>query len=314
MSFINSNIQNVQLWGDFNSYHISHDGEGDDIQALIIASDALKDKGVEVDCVIGNPDIVHFSADKAAEMEARMKLTNEVFGAQIAICGAHSNNEVSEKYVSGILEQSPEKKCLVLHTDSFKSLQALFNRAKPGQLNNVVLLTYGSVNLSWAMPKPHDYQIFYDSLAASGAKLVQIEAFPFLGTRNKLTHKNTPLTYSLLRHLDGPVGEKWATVNAGAAEKVRSKQAGKIAEYICQGMEKVSGEQRDQLYLLVSQIAILLGNTIDKKTFTDPTNLQSILDKSLVGEQHDHLVEKLEELKKFIVSVLEENEANLARV
>lgn len=303
MHFINFN----PLWRDFNSYHVSHDGEGDDIQALVIASDALRGEKVTVDCVFGNRDIIHVSENISEEMEARMALTNEVFGASIAIHGAESNDDISEKYVNEILEQSLEKKCLVLHTDSFKSLHALFNRAKPGQLKNVTILTYGSVNLSWAMPKPESYKPFYDSLTASGARLVQIDGFPFLGTKNKLIEKNTPLTHSLLEHLDGQVGKKWSSVNTRATNKVRAKQAIKVGNYICRGIEEASVELRKQLTSLVTQIAELFGSAIDEIT---PVALQQLLNLNLVG-QHDCLESKLNELCALLLTILDENEVNL---
>lgn len=299
------------LHRDYSSYLISHDGEGDDIQALAIAHDALKGKKAHVDCVIGNPDIVHVSKEKKVELQARMALTNEVFGAHVAVAGAVTNDAISEDYVDAILQNPQEKECLVLHTDSFKSLQALFTRATKGQLKNVVIVTYGSVNLAWAMPKPEDYKPFYDSLAASGATLIQIEGFPFLGTKNKITHKNTPLTYSLLEHLDGPAGKKWTDLNASAQEAVREKQAGKIAEFIAQAMKK--GDTDKVMTALLSQIAQLLDHSLDEAAFTDAKKLQQMLNRSLVGEQHDRLVALLSQLCTQLAQTLGIKEIDLKR-
>lgn len=299
---------------DFESYHISHDGEPDDIQAVNIASNALRGKPVTVDCVIGNQEIKHVpGGNKDEEMKARMRLTNEVFNAQVAIPGALHNEQVSENYVNEILHQSLSKKCLVLHTDSFKSLHELFNKAQPGQLKNVVILTYGSVNLTWAMPKAENYQSFYDSLSASGAKLVLVEGFPFLDTRNKLTHKNTPLSYALLSHLDGPAGEKWTTLNVATAEKVRAKHAFKVAEYICKAANQASAEQQMQLMDHVSQIAHLFGHTMSTEALSDPALLHQILNQSIVGEAHDRLESKIKELSKLLLTILNEKEADLNR-
>jgi len=307
---ISSDNSSLLVGGDFGSYHISHDGEPDDILALVIASTALKGRKVQVDCTIGNPDIVHASEDKDQEMLARILLTKKVFEGALVIPVAKSKDEISEQYVKGIIEG---KKCLVLHTDSFKSLQALFDRAKPGQLQNVVILSYGSVNLSWALPKPENYQPFYSSLTASGAKLVQVEAFPFLGNRNKLTHKTTPLTYSLLEHLDGPVGQKWLKINANSEEKVRAKQAGKVAGLICKGMKQASVEQQETLTSLVSNIVSLLGSTDKDLGLSDPEKLQKVLNQCLVGEKHDRLYDLLNKLRGRLSSILKVKETDIIR-
>lgn len=325
MNYTNLNVADT-FSGVYQSFHISHDGEGDDVQALAIAYEAIKGKSVTVDCVIGNPDIVHGSAtNKSEEMAARIRLTNEVFHEQIAVPGARSNNEVSSAYVTGILEQSLDKKCLVLHTDSFASLKDLFNRAKPGQLKNVVILTYGSVNLTWAMlkleptalPNPEDYKSFYDSLAASGAKLVQVEGFPFLDTKGKLTLTTTPLTYKLLSHFDGPVGQKWTQINTSAADKIRPKNAERIAEFILQGMAKATNAQKAQLNSLVSDIAKLLGSTLDETALSDaladPKKLKQMLDKSVDGVRHGKLEGKLTELSTSLLSLLEVKKDDLMR-
>ena len=74
----------------------------------------------------------------------------------------------------------------------------------------MVFVTYGSVNLAWAMRREHkqdDYKAFYESLKSSGATLIQVEGFPFLGNRNKISSKDTPLTYRLLKSLDGVAGK-----------------------------------------------------------------------------------------------------------
>src|SRR5690349_3113069 len=106
----------------FNSFHICHDGEADDIQALVIANDTLQGTRVEVDCAIGSPHIVYAVGDGANEMDARMAFTNQLFQRNVANFGAMSNTHVSHRYVDKILEQSRDKECLVLHTASFTSL------------------------------------------------------------------------------------------------------------------------------------------------------------------------------------------------
>lgn len=282
------------------------------MQALVIAKDALSDTTAYVDCVIGNQDIVHAVGDSSREMQERMTVTNEIFGANVAKLGAEEIQVISDAYVDGILQESIQNKnCLVLHTDSFASLQALFNRATPGQLKNVVILTYGSVNLSWAMNDQSNYRSFYDSLSASGAKVVQVDGFPFLGTRNKLNHNNSPLTFALLSHLDGPAGQKWTQVNTSAVENVREGHAGIVAEYIWRGMDETSGETKEQLLSHVADIAKLFG--VDNFTEDNLYELPGILNQSLSGNDHDQLQNSLNQVSSLLVAILNENELDLNR-
>ena len=113
---------NLNLYLDFQSFAISHDGEADDIQALVIASHAVSDKDVYVDCVIGNPDIVHAPDNESQEMHERITLTNEIFQKEVAHLGAMSNDVIFSDYVGRIRQQSSQGASLVLHTASFKTL------------------------------------------------------------------------------------------------------------------------------------------------------------------------------------------------
>src|ERR1700733_333229 len=110
-------------------YYVSHDGEGDDLQAVGIVSLSTKDSPIIVDCTIGNKDIVHVSpSDKEQEMAARMQITNELFKREVAISGAKAKAEVSQSYVEKILADSTKNRCLVLHTGSFTTLHELFSK------------------------------------------------------------------------------------------------------------------------------------------------------------------------------------------
>ena len=291
------------LMQEYESFHISHDGEGDDIQALIIAHSAINHGPVDVDCVIGNPDIVHVSTtDKDQEMQARMQMTDNVFGRHVALHGAKSNSEVSEQYIQGILKQSISQKCLCLHTDSFKSLRELFQRAQPGQLKNVVILSYGSVNLSWAMPRvdkektEEEYRKFYDALATSGAKLVQVEAFPFLGKKNHITRENTPITHSILPYLDGPVGKSWVEVTVNSTARIRTKHATIVVKGICEAMKSAP---KQELQELLRQMLQLAGYDLSDEDLQNPEQLLPHLNRSYNPEQHklfSQLTQKLEAL------------------
>jgi hypothetical protein len=289
------------LTSKYESYHICQDGEGDDIQAMIIAKTYLGDTDIQVDCVIGNPDIVHVSSgDKSLEMQARMQLANQIFGRTVALHGAESNSDVSKKYVDGILEQSSVKKCLVLHTSSFKSLQELFQKAAPGQLRNVVILSYGSVNLTWAIPRnengeksEEEYRKFYQALTQSGAKLVQAEAFPFLGKRNQVTVENTSVTHSLLSQMDGPVGKRWHEVTENSTAKTRTKQAEKVVKGIVE-LLKSSPAATEDLLKKTPQLEGLQTIPHDYET------LLTLLNRSLTADQHKRFASVTRKLEALL--------------
>lgn len=296
----------------YNSFLISHDGEGDDIQALIIARDALNDEEVVVDCVIGNPDIAHAPQNPQNEMSERISITNEVFAREVAIQGTRERQEASNSYIAKIISESENKKCLVLHTDSFKSLVELFKQSKLGQLKNVVFLSYGSINLDWGIkkldeePKLEDYKSFYDSLSTSGAKLVQVEAYPFLGLRNKLTSVNTPLSYSLLEHLDGSAGKKWVKVNASAGVNVRIKQAEKVADSIVTGSDKADDLQRQKIVEKVSELANFFDKQYDVSSILKKESLVEILNQNLGERTHNNLQTIIKELSQLLIPILKE--------
>ena len=116
-----------------------------------------------------------------------------------------------------------------------------------------------------------------------------------------------------MQHLDGPVGQKWLKINAFATDNTRKKQAGKVADYICKGMDKASPSEQNELSALVSQIAQLFGKTVSDTTLYISKELQQILDNSLIREQHDLLEEKLKELSKLLITILDVNENDLKR-
>lgn len=294
-------MQPVTLFRDFTSFEISQDGEPDDLQGLVVAAGVLKGRDVQIDCTIGNPKIVHVSSDPSVELEARVQFADQLFGRKVSHTGSRRADGISEEYVEGILKQASARNCLVLHTDSFKSLQALFNRAEAGTLAKVVIVAYGSVNIGWALLEKEQYKPFYESLKKSGATLVQVDAFPFLGERNTITFETTPLTYFLLDHLDGTSGKRWLALNESAQAAVRTSQLARIEGNIKQALQ--SAGPHKALQSLVSQVSTLFSSnswnmTVDREKHATLTSLLKSLCTQLAAELK---VEEIEISRTFSI-------------
>ncbi len=298
----------------YDSFVVSQDGEPDDFKALNILASVAQGmlRPLVVDCTIGNRKITLLPKqdwNEDEEIQARVLFANEILGVEVAIPGAKTKTEVSDQYIARICQETLERQCLALHTNSFVSLQELLATPQPKGLDKLTILSYGSVNWSWAMDnipkekKAEKYTEFYETLSKSGAKLVLVEAFPFLADRNKLTPANTPLTYSLLPYLNGPAGKRWCEFSEKTTQEVRGGQAKKVAEYICNATNTATGEEQEKLKILASKITELFGQSIGSAEAT-VENLQSILSKGLDPETHHQLEADLKEIRGLISSVL----------
>jgi hypothetical protein len=318
---------------------IDHDGEGDDLMAMSLISkvESPLEHKIEVFPSYGKQEILYkresdyqgiSSNDKAQQERAeRVNVTSHIFKnclAEVIVrSGALSNEDTLEDYVESIRLSPPENRGLILHTASFKPLQKLFQVVEPNQLHNKIIIAYGSINLAWAtQSKEEGYRAFYDSLKRSGAKLVLIEGFPFLGERNKITEENTPITYKALQDLNGPAGEKFLEINARAAESVRLSQVKKIAAFVCEAYEKDESKKAGLISKLVGLLRAC-GSSIEEaeieKNLADPKTASDmfvqIMDKSFMGGQIYNTMKKaLGELKNSLVDILgEETKLTLSR-
>lgn len=231
----------------------NQDGEPDDFFSMLLLRAILRRlhpaPSTKIFSSFGNRKILYGQASDYTvltdeqiaqrERQQRHRIIGQIFAKDAHNgLGALNNNDIAKKYLCAIYgNPNPE---VILHIASFKSLQAIFSAVTPNQLRHKTFVTYGSVNLSWAMPKnaldeadqEARYRQFYADIAKSGATFIQIEAFPFLDTKNKITAENTPLTYSLLAQLDGPLSSEFLQLAAHTANEVRQGQVKKIAKLI----------------------------------------------------------------------------------
>lgn len=273
------------------------DGEADDLLAAILLEGALRGKRVTVFSAIGKKEIVYPNT-----------LIKILFKNAISLPGATGNTEYSYPYVNAILETSLSgKQILVLHTASFANLQLLFERANPGQLSNVYIATYGSVNMEWGLGKEQrNYDQFFTQFAKSGAQMVIIDGGKSLSFKNKITHRNTPLCYTLLQHLDGDAGRQWTEINTHALTVLRKEQVERIILLIAEANQKGTEEQRAQLKSILNEIGPEVPLTKEALT--------QLLDRQFVGEAHDAFVPKIEKLAKLLTSLLVDKAPYLPRL
>ena len=175
----------------------NQDGETDDGICMAVVAPASKNHEVKVFCSIGNPSFVHAFEDKSKEMEARVNFANDMFQGKVAHKGSSKKEEVCEAFIKEITEADG---ALVVETSAATNIYELAKRAQTGQLKNVTIIFYASVNLTWwaqaesgkEIPPEETYGKFYKAIENSGATLIQADAFPFLDTKNRINPECTP--------------------------------------------------------------------------------------------------------------------------
>lgn len=317
----------------------NHDGEPDDLFALLIVNaahqEAIKDQNhtIKIFNTFGNRAILYTQpanpkglslTEMECERTARMTTTDKIFKNCISNHpGGLSNKETCPDYVSEVLNDSP---AIILHTASFQSLKAIFNDAKANQLKQKIFLTYGSVNLEWAVENKTDceeYRKFYENIRNSGATFIQVEGFPFLDVRNKITAENTPVTYKLLEELDGPLAHWFLDFSSQAASGVRKNQVEKLANLILETYKITADKEKllDCLCALLkatdsqcefSKLQIFIKN--EKNEEAKAFLIQSLNRTFSGGNEHDKVSTELDALKAILVSIHKDKTNEVARM
>ncbi|MCH9626723.1 MAG: hypothetical protein S4CHLAM2_03510 [Chlamydiales bacterium] len=259
----------------FVSYH---DGEEDDLRANGILAAAIKGSqaALQVFAAIGNLDIKHAQPDEEtkevstqAEFEARLALTDSIYGRKVTFPGAPSKEKACQAYVDLILastQNTPSQGLTVLHTASFADLSAIVSSAQDGQLSNATFFTYGSVNMMWGLPKG-DFSDFFQHVERSGATLYLAERYPFLGDKTQYSESTAPFTCWVTEHIDTEGGLQ--RVNAGRenSARTRMKQAGRIKQYMIDALKQHEGDETKRLELKERYFAVIKTMGLDEGEF-----------------------------------------------